>query len=104
MLRLSVLRTETLAKKCSKYRGKQHSCTFHLEFHGNCFPSTLDMPFAAGILVRKTENLNTLTPNPTNGQTHSNKLLAIADESFLSVFDYFLGLAFKILTLNCHTS
>ena len=43
---------------------------------------------------------NLLSANPWNGRTHSNNSSAINDELFMSLLDYFVGLALKGLKLN----
>ena len=37
---------------------------------------------------------------PQNSQTHSNNLLLVANELFVSVFDHFVGLALKRLSIK----
>ena len=46
---------------------------------------------------------NLLSANPWNGRTHSNNSSAINDELFMSLLDYFVGLALKGLKLTILT-
>ena len=39
-------------------------------------------------------------PSPQNGQTHSNNLSATAEKNNFSVFDHFVGLAFRGLRVH----